>query len=104
MPYLGLFHLEFLKTLVKFEISPLIFVKFKNLAKKQNYINLGPKIPYLGIFGLAFSKTIVRLEISTLKFVKFQNFPKKQNYLNLRRKNVLFGYFWERSLKTYCHI
>ena len=69
------------------------------------------KNAFLGIFGLEFQKTIVIFEISTLEFVRFQNFVKKWKCLNLGKKMpkfgtkyALFGYFWIRILKNYCHI
>ena len=84
--------------------------KFHEKAKMPK---LGPKIPYLGIFGLEFENNFVIFEISTLKFLYLQNFMKKQKCLNLGPKstysgifdqNSLFGCFWERILKIYCHI
>ena len=70
-------------------------------------------MPYFGIFELQFKKSIVIFEISTLKFVYLQSFLKKQKCLNwdqeclfyvLLTKKALFGYFWARLLKNYCHI
>ena len=65
----------------------------ENLAEKQKYINLRPKIPYLGIFnqiyltwvflGKNIKNAIVRFLISTLKFVYLQNLRKKLKCLNL---------------------
>ena len=54
MPYLGIFGLEFKKTIVVFEISTLKFVYLPkpNFAKKQKCLNFGPNVPYLGIFEL----------------------------------------------------
>ena len=43
-----------LKTIVALEISTLKFVKWQNFAKKQNFLNWGPKMLYLGIFGVEF--------------------------------------------------
>ena len=43
-------------------------------------------------------------EIRTLKFVKLHNFSKKTKLPKFETKNVLFGYFWARILKNYCHI
>ena len=54
MPYLGIFGLEFQKTIVVFEVSSLEFVSLLNLVEKWKFLNLGPKMPYLGIFGLQF--------------------------------------------------
>ena len=68
MPHLGIFGLEFEKTIIMFEISTLcVTAKFRK--KKHKCLNLGPKRPYLGTFGQEFEKTIVIFEISTLKFV-----------------------------------
>ena len=33
---------------------PKICLKLPNFAKKQKYLDMGPKMPYLGIFGLEF--------------------------------------------------
>ena len=68
MPYLGIFGLEFHKTIAIFEINTLEFVYLKIFAKKQKCLHLGPKMPYLGMFGLKFQKTFVIFEISALKF------------------------------------
>ena len=61
--------------------------------KKQEYLNLGPKMPYLGTFdqkylisvilGKDFQKAIVMFEINTLKLFFLQNFKEKQKRLNL---------------------
>ena len=67
--------------------------------------NLEPKVPYLRFLGLEFSKTITIFEISTLKFVYLQHFAKKNMRIpKFGTKTGLFGYFWFRLLKNYCHI
>ena len=68
MPGLGIFGLEFQKTIVIFEISTLKFVQLQNFAKKQKCLKLGWKMPYLDMFGLEFQTTIVIFEINTLQF------------------------------------
>ena len=69
MPYLGVFGLEFKKTIVIFDISTLKFVYLQNFTKKQKCLNSGPKMPDLCIFGLKFESNIAIFEISTLEFV-----------------------------------
>ena len=54
MPYLGIFWIEFQKTIIIFEPRTRKFLILEKFPKKQNYQNLGPKIDYLGIFGLEF--------------------------------------------------
>ena len=54
MPYLGIFWIEFQKTIIIFETRTRKFLILEKFPKKQNYQNLGPKIEYLGIFGLEF--------------------------------------------------
>ena len=49
---LGIFELEFESNIVIFESSTSEFVKQQNFVKKQNCLNLAPKMPYLGSFGL----------------------------------------------------
>ena len=61
-------------------------------------------MPDSGILGLEFENYILIFEISTLKFVYLQNFVKKMKMSKFGTKNVLFGYFWARTLKNYCHI
>ena len=61
-------------------------------------------MPDFGIFGREFENNFLICEISTLKFVSLQNFVKKRKCLNLGQKNALFGYFWARIFKNYCHI
>ena len=53
------------------------------------------KMPHLGIFGLEFEILSYLKSANTLEFADLQNFAKT---------NVLFGYFWGRILKKYCHI
>ena len=79
MPYLGIFMLEFSKTIVIFEISTFDIVLFQHFVKKQKCLNLGLKMPYLSIFDqncgiwvflrYNFKKTNFIFEISTLEFV-----------------------------------
>ena len=54
MPYLGIFLVESLKSIVMFENSVLNFVQFQTFPKKQKRLNLEPKMPCLGIFGVNF--------------------------------------------------
>ena len=49
MPYLGIFGLEFSKTIVILEIGNPKFVYLQNFAKKQKCLNLGTKMPDFGI-------------------------------------------------------
>ena len=69
MPYLGVFGLEFKKTIVIFDISTLKIVYLQNFTKKHKCLNSGPKMPDLCIFGLKFESNIAIFEISTLEFV-----------------------------------
>ena len=69
MPNLRILGLEFEDAIVMFQISILELVLIANFAKKQKFLNLGPKICDSGIFGLEFETDIVMLEISTLDFV-----------------------------------
>ena len=79
-------------------------VNLQNFPKKQNYLHVRTKMPYLVIFGVEFQKTIAIFEINTLRLVKFQNLLKKQKMPKFWSKYVLFGCFWGRILKSYCHI
>ena len=98
MPYLGIFRLEFKKTIVIFEISTLKFVYLQNFMEKQKCLNFGPKVPDLGILGLEFKKTIVIFEISTFGLVWLQNFVKKQKCLYLEPKMPFLGIFDPKCL------
>ena len=88
-PYLGVFGIEVLKTIVIFEICNLKFVKLQNLAKIEKLFTLGTKMPYLAIFGIEFWKAIVVFQMSTLKFVK----EKEKKLPIFRTKNALLEYF-----------
>ena len=57
------------ETIVIFEFCTLKFVYLENFTKKQNCLNLGPKMPDLGIFGLEFENNIAIFEINTVEFV-----------------------------------
>ena len=123
MSYLGIFGLEFWKTIVIFEISTFEFFKLQNFAKKQKCINLGPKMPFLGIFdqkcliclflGKNFQKAIVKFEIRILNLSKCKIWRKSKNtYIWDHKsliwvfltKNALLLCFWARILIKYCHI
>ena len=54
MPYLGIFGLEFKKTIVIFLINTLKFAYLQTFAKKAKMPKFGPKVLYLGSFGLEF--------------------------------------------------
>ena len=104
MPSFHIFGVDFSKLIFLFGISTLKFAKFQNFAKKENYLHVRTKMPYLVIFGVEFQKTIATFEINTLRLVKFQNLLKKQKMPKFWSKYVLFGCFWGRILKSYCHI
>ena len=63
-----------------------------------------PKMPYLGIFDQEFQKNFAIFEISALKLALLQNLVQKIKILKFGTKNALFGYFWARIWKWYCHI
>ena len=70
MSYLGIFGLEFSKTIVIFEIGTLKFVYLQNFAKRQKCQNLRTKMLDFRIFEQEFQKVFVIFEISTLKYFK----------------------------------
>ena len=82
--------------------DPLICL-IANFAKKQKCLNLGPKMCYSVIFGLEFEKNVVIFEISTwiCLTAKYHEIMKMPIF---GTKSALFGYFWARMLKNYCHI
>ena len=57
----------------------------------------------LVIFGVKFSKTIVIVEIRP-QFYLIAKFRKKAKMSKFGNTNALFGCFWARILKNYCHI
>ena len=75
---------------------------------------MGPKIRDLHTFGVEFENTMVIFEICVLEFVLFQILVQKQKSCKkihektkmpkFGTKNALFGYFWARIFKTFCHI
>ena len=75
----GYFLLEFWKTLVIFEISTLELVQLQNFEKKQNCLDLGPKMPSLGIFD---QKCIIWV------FSGKNSFKKLLSYLKLAPSNL----------------
>ena len=98
MSDLGIFRLEFESNIFIFEIGILKFVYLQNFTKKQNCLNLGPKILDLGIFGLELKHNIVIFEISTLEVVHLQNFAEKQKCLNLGLKCLICAFFDQKCL------
>ena len=94
-----------------------LFEKFPKKTK-QKCLKLKVKMISLCFCDLESEKHIVIFKVSSQKFVYLQNFAKtktKQKCLNFgskrllsyrkfRTKNYLFGFFWNRILKNYCHI
>ena len=100
MPYLGVFFDWNLKTILSYmKSAPSNLSNCKISRKKQNCLNLGPKMFYLGIFGLKFQKTSVIFEISTLEFVKLRNLVKKWKFLIWNEKCFIW-IFLAWNLKT----
>ena len=59
-------------------------------------------MPYLGIYWAPILKDLLSyLKSRTLVFVKYQEIMKMPKF---GAKIALFGYFWARILKRYCHI
>ena len=59
------------------------------------------KMSYLGIFGLEFKRKLMLYLKSAPS-----NLPKYREIMKIPKfgtKSVLFGYFWARILKSYCH-
>ena len=70
--------------------------------KEQKCLNLRPKICNSGIFGLKFEKNIVIFD-NSLRICQNTNFCESK-MPKFGTKNVLFGYFWARLFRDYCHI
>ena len=71
---MGIFGLEFEKTIVIFDISTFEFVDMQSLMFQKKKLNFGLKFLYLSTFGLEFEKTIVIFEFSNFELVKMQSF------------------------------
>ena len=63
---------------------------FANFTKKEEFLNLRPKMPHLRSFQLEFENNIVIFEISTFEFVQLQNFVQKQKCLNLGPERLIW--------------
>ena len=64
-------------------------------------------MPYLDVLGSNFEKLMSYLKSapSNLSHCKFDAKVRKKIKLpKFGTKNALFGYFWARILKSYCHI
>ena len=68
MPYLGILARFLEKLLSYLKLAPSNFAYLQNFTKKQNFLNLRPKMPDLGILGLEFENNSAIFEISTLEF------------------------------------
>ena len=68
LSYLGIFGIEFEKTIVIFEIRTLEVIKIERFMLNKNKLNLGAKLPYLCIFWLKFKKSILIFESATTEF------------------------------------
>ena len=79
-----------------------LIAKFRK--KTQKCLNLGPKMSYLGILGQTFQKTIVISEISLPQICLIWEFCQKKEMSKFGTKNTLFGSFWARIFKIFCHI
>ena len=108
---LGIFLLEFRRTIAIIEISTLKFVNFPNFAKKtkktkkQLYLNLCLKMRYLDIFWAIISKTYCHTWNQHPESCLTSKLSKNIKLSKFRTENALFGYFlagiWK---KRYCHI
>ena len=105
---------NFKKAFVIFEVNTLKFVQNQNFGKKikQKWLNLRPKMSYLDFLGQNFKEV----------WQYFKSAPSNLSYCKISRKtnayifgpkmpcwiflteNALFGYFWGRISKQYCHI
>ena len=63
----------------------------------MSYLNLAPS-------NLSIWKSSRKNKNATLKFLNLQKFCKKMKMPKLGNKSALFGYFWAKLLKNYCHI
>ena len=65
MPYLGIFGLEFLRTIVIFEISNLEFVKHESLTHTMNF---AIRSAFLKVWGPLFLKVRVQVRVRFTKY------------------------------------
>ena len=117
MPDLGIFGLEFKKTIVIFEISTFGLVWLQNFVKKQKCLYLEPKMPFFGFIfltqnalfgylGQEFKKNYCHIwnqHPQMCLFAKFHQ-KKKTKMPTFGTKNAWFGYFWTGIWKQFCHI
>ena len=85
LPYLGIFWLQFKKTIFIFNNNTREFLRFQSFLYNEKTLNVEPKPPYLSTFRPKFEKTIAIFEISTFEFLNMQSFMLKkwkwdQNY------------------------
>ena len=129
MPYLGIFDqtcllwgifgLEFWKNychICNQHLRVCLICLFTKLCKKKKKksLNLGPKMPYLGIFDQKcdiwvllccnFKKLLSHLKTSSPWICLIAKCHDIMKMPKFGTKSALFGYFWARILKNYCHI
>ena len=99
LPYLAIFELKLEKTIVKFKIASLKFVKFQSYIHNKTHFKLGSKSVlfffFLCKFRKKFETTIVIFEINTFDFINGKNSFKTKNF-EFQTKNVSFRYFQAR--------
>ena len=94
----------FWKTIAIFEISALQFALWQSLVQKQKFLNFRPKCLICVFLGWHLKIILSYLKSAPSNFVNYKISWKNRNRLNRGPKNALFGYFWTRTFKNYCHI
>ena len=106
MPYLGIFGVEFQKTVVIYKIRTLEFVKLYNSSncQKRKLSRIGSKNALFGYISARVLKSYCHIWNQHAQICKTAKFCGKNKMPNFSTKNALFGYFWVRSLKNYCQV
>ena len=97
--YLGIFGLEFKKTIAIFEIRLLKFVYLQHFAKKTKMPKFATRSALFGYFWAWLLKKYCHIGNQHPQVCLFAKFREKAKMSKFGTKSVLFGYSWARILK-----
>ena len=95
---------NFKKLFLYLKSAPAILSACKILRKKQKCLKLREKMPCWGIFGLEFQNNCCHIWNQHPQICLIEKFLEKINISKFGTKNGLFGNFWAKIFKSFCHI
>ena len=103
IPHVGILGCNLIKTIIRFLISTLEFVKLQNFIQNKQKNKITTKNALLG-FWTGMFKNCCHICDQRPPICLNVKFCVKIRIVKFGTKNGLFGYFWFRTLKIYCRI